>query len=189
MLTKNYRSFKALAMIYKDDDSHTSSSLSKTFSLTNTNNKIYSAKYNTASIGPADSSTVLSSHYAGLNFRNIALTKSEYTSGGAGAIFGNGTTPPTEDDYKLSGDIVTGYTSSGTASTEIVGSQIIQEAVYTLTNTSSSDITISEVGYVGRTSSSTAHYFLLDRTLLDSPVTIPAGGVGQVTYTITFNIA
>lgn len=55
-------------------------------------------------------------------------------------------------------------------------------------NTSSADVTIREIGYYacydGNTKNSRV---LLDRTLLDTPVTIPAGSIGQVVYTITFN--
>ena len=63
--------------------------------------------------------------------------------------------------------------------------------MFTLTNTGSEDFTISELGlvtYAYITNTNGYCYennFLLERTVLENPITIPAnGGVGQVTYTI-----
>lgn len=55
----------------------------------------------------------------------------------------------------------------------------------TITNNNETDITIGEVGIVYQTGSS--YSVLFERTVLESPITIPAGGVGQVTYTIRMN--
>ena len=57
-------------------------------------------------------------------------------------------------------------------------------AVLTITNNNATDITIGEVGIVYQGSNTAA---LLERTVLDSPITIPAGGVSQITYTIRMN--
>jgi hypothetical protein len=62
--------------------------------------------------------------------------------------------------------------------------------VYTISNTTGADITIGEVALAFTTyyrdSSNYYHFFptLYERTALEQPVTIPAGNVGQVTYTI-----
>lgn len=102
-------------------------------------------------------------------------------------VFGNGSTPPTEDDIWLSGDRITNIgVSSVVSSTINDDGSVCKTAVFTISNKSTTDdITISEVGTCDYITS----YVLLDRTLLDEPVTIPAGGVGQITYTINFNIA
>lgn len=103
-----------------------------------------------------------------------------------GVVFGNGTAPATLDDYQLAGDHFQTYdafasiTSNSTEDyTEIV-------ATYTITNTGTSEFTISEIGLTSCYNSYNEGT-LVERTLLDTPVTIPAGGVGQVIYTIRTN--
>lgn len=112
------------------------------------------------------------------------------TSSYSGVIFGTGSTAPTVDDYKLSGSIVTGFSYSATkTSVTYSDTGMTVSWTYSITSTASSDITIREVGLIASTSGSSgaANMCLLDRTILDEPVTIPAGGVGQVTYTITMD--
>ena len=108
-----------------------------------------------------------------------------------GVRFGTGDTPPTLDDYKLSGNNVTGLTFS----TNVVWVKDDDgdgaTATYTITNNNTTDVTIQEVGlfqqiYTTR-SKEDSTYQLWERTVLDSPVTIPAGGVGQITYTLRVN--
>lgn len=104
--------------------------------------------------------------------------------------FGDGDTPPTRDDYKLSGNVITGFTSTyaKTVSKQDENGFTVT-ALHTITNNNSNEITIREVGKFSRTQYASGSYtqYLLDRTVLDTPVTIPAGGIGQVEYTITFN--
>ena len=112
----------------------------------------------------------------------------DYT--GKGVRFGTGNTPATLDDYKLSGDIITTLSGNCAISNGVDADGAYVTALYTLTNTGNSDVTVAEVGtfvYINRTSTSTKAYPMIDRTVLDTPVTIPAGGIGQVVYTITFN--
>lgn len=111
---------------------------------------------------------------------------------GNGLVFGDGTTSPTLDDYQLSG---TTHSSIGLSTSVGVtydcAGNVKKTAVCTITNNGTEEITISEMGYVGyikQGTTSAYNHYLLDRTLLDSPITIPAGGVGQITYTIEFNI-
>lgn len=104
--------------------------------------------------------------------------------------FGIGTTPATVNDYKLENKIVTGikvaYPSSVT--TEQTDSHILWTVTFGVT--ASVEVTISEIGLKSRAvtgdggSSSTV---LVDRTVLDTPITIPAGQSKQITYTIRFN--
>ena len=106
-----------------------------------------------------------------------------------GVCFGDGTASPTEDDYNLSGNIITTITATATQSRTSVEDGGIMSAVYTITNTGSESITISEIGMFSYwyTSSTAYSTFLCERSLLDTPVTIEPGGVGQVTYTIRMN--
>ena len=105
-----------------------------------------------------------------------------------GVCFGNGKTPATENDYCMEGDLLKDYGYS----------QIYSKTkdsvtfVYTITNNESEPFTISEIGlvdYAYRNYGYTYYYsgILVERTILESPITIPAGGVGQVTYTIRMN--
>ena len=108
-----------------------------------------------------------------------------------GAHIGTGTTPPTIDDYCFSGDIIKDFTYSCslTRNYDENGSSIT--ALYTITNTGGTAFTIGEIGLIanlGNDNSSNITYFaLLERTVLETPVTIEPGGVGQVTYTIRIN--
>lgn len=101
---------------------------------------------------------------------------------------GSGTTPATVDDYKLENLITSGL--SGLLSMSVDEDK---DATYilTLTNTSGSDITIGEVGmlcpYFQTNSNSFRELALMERTVLDSPFTIPAGGVGVLNYAIKVN--
>ena len=111
--------------------------------------------------------------------KDINATKNQSNGGVA---FGNGTSGPSVDDYTLSGSLVTAFTSSALMSK--TGNTIT--VTYTLTATE--DITISEIGLFSLYYNGNRYPFLVERTLLDEPVTIPAGGVGQVVYTINLNI-
>lgn len=114
-------------------------------------------------------------------------------------FFGTGSTAPTIDDYRLAGDTVTGYTSSHTYKDEYAedGTFAKRTATYTITNNNAEPVTIGEIGIficavwtTGYSSNKyiyTTYPYLLERTVLESPITIPAGGVGQVTYSITEN--
>lgn len=116
------------------------------------------------------------------------IKTSENAAGGA--LFGTGNTPPTMNDYWLSGTAITTLSGTVAFNASFDNGKATTTATYTLTNTGDSDVTISEVGLVGNlyggtgnTSASWAAMF--ERTVLDTPVTIPAGGIGQVTYSIT----
>lgn len=105
-----------------------------------------------------------------------------------GVVLGRGTTPATLDDYMLEDQITEGLSASVASELDADNDTVL---TLTVTNISAEDITIGEIGIVvaaptGTNSGSTK--VLIERTVLDSPVTIPAGGVAVVTYTIKLNI-
>ena len=109
-------------------------------------------------------------------------------------VFGSGNNPATPNDYTM--DFITGLTATVVKSVDNDDNGASSTAVFTITNTNSNEVTISEVGifsslYTRLTpdavGASGSVPFLMERTVLDTPVTIPAGGVGQVTYTIRRN--
>ena len=110
-------------------------------------------------------------------------------------FFGSGTTPPTIDDYRLEGEIAMNCTCSyvKTSSFAEDGTSCTHEATYTITNNNDEPVTIGEIGifvcacWRVNYSSYISYPYLYERTVLESPITIPAGGVGQVTYSITEN--
>lgn len=119
---------------------------------------------------------------------NLNWNTGNSDAGSTGIGFGSGTTPPTIDDYKLESAISSGLSFSfvqnyGNPCTWII----------TITNTSDEEITISELGmftsiYSNYSSSGSNVTALVDRTVLDNPVTIPAGGIGKIEYEIKINL-
>jgi hypothetical protein len=101
-----------------------------------------------------------------------------------GVYFGDGDTPPTVDDYTLSGNVLTTGSATVKVTKNFDNDGITITGLYTITNTGDTDFTIREVGLFLNQG---YNRYLMERTVLDTPVTIPAGGIGQVTYTIRFN--
>lgn len=105
-----------------------------------------------------------------------------------GILIGTGTTPPTLDDYQMESQIKSGMTASNSRGFDENGNPY---TIITLTNSSDKAIKVGEIGVVGsgyyNAGSSGSKHVLLDRTVLDSPITIEPGGVGQITYTIRMN--
>ena len=113
-----------------------------------------------------------------------------YTANLGGVCFGTGRTAPTLDDYSLSGALITTIAASAAVECICDDDGCTLTALYTITNSGSNAITVNEVALV--TNTEYQYYYeqskvMLERTVLDEPLTIPAGGVGQVTYTIRMN--
>ena len=109
-----------------------------------------------------------------------------------GVSFGTGTTPATASDYSL--ESMLGSTQISVATPSSVSFSKVDtyeeySVTFGVTNKTSNDITISEVGLTAMPASAGGSmcYVLVDRTVLDTPVTIPAGQSKQITYTIRFN--
>jgi hypothetical protein len=110
---------------------------------------------------------------------NFFFNNTYYNDVGFYISVGTGTTPPTRDDYKLEMKIAEGVASVSV--TEDAG-------IITLTAgfTWTTDQTITEIGLEWlvnfSTSSPYACRVLCDRTVLDPPITVPAGTTLTVVY-------
>lgn len=138
------------------------------------------------------------------DFPNKMVTSMVESGSGAssGVAFGTGTTAPTENDYTIESIISSGLTLSSTPSKQYYfDSENDKYYVYydfTLANNTESDISISEVClfatiYPGDTKGvtpSTSVYnnfsILIDRTVLETPIVIPAGESGVVRYSMEY---
>ena len=131
--------------------------------------------------------------YGYSSFPNNISTNLVTSASSTGIMVGTGTTAPTEDDYKLESQITSGISSSVNRDNgmDSNGNPYVQYDI-TITNTSSSSITISEIGYQQKIYATTTQggtsasdrTCLFDRTVLDEPVTIPSGSYGVIRYTL-----
>lgn len=148
-------------------------------------------------------------HYSPVTFFNRFLTEAYITERNTvngnsiscdyGICFGDGSVAPTVDDITLSGNYVSGISSSNTTtSIKHIADEngVSSTCLYTITNNTDAPMTIGEIGMFAffKANSSDGYYYnskcipyLIERTALEMPITIPAGGVGQVTYTIRMN--
>lgn len=103
-------------------------------------------------------------------------------------MVGTGTREATENDFDL--EIIN---TRLTCDSVVINSSANYTKIYTavFSNTASNDITITEVGLYGNMIYQ--HYgtpiydrFLLDRTVLATPITIPAGESKAITYELGF---
>lgn len=120
------------------------------------------------------------------SMRRIATTAGTSLSG---ILLGTGDTPPTIDDHRLAGDIITTIASSVAVSFEMEEDGASLTSLCTITNSGSESITIREVGLFGKAKggNSESDAVLVERTVLDAPLTIEPGSVGQLTYIIKLN--
>lgn len=114
----------------------------------------------------------------------------------AGIHLGSGTTTPTATDEALENDLFDSISVQVTSTVrEKVAGGWSQTVYMTVTNTSDESITVAEIGYYGSvrggtteggTSSTNSNMVtMFDRTLLPTPVTIPAGDAATISYRVT----
>lgn len=111
-----------------------------------------------------------------------------------GISVGTGSTAPSKGDTNLENTItsgISGAVSSTVAGCEASGTPYLEHSV-AVTNTGSEPITIAEIGYkqqfyyasIYGAAGNATDVCLLDRTVLDSPITIQAGDTGIIKYTL-----
>ena len=108
-----------------------------------------------------------------------------------GVSFGTGTTPATASDYALE-SVLSGTQISVAAPSAVSysrGDAFDEYSVsFGVTNKTSDAITVSEVGLTAKTHPNFNNaYTLVERTVLDTPVTIPPHETKHIAYTIRFN--
>lgn len=136
--------------------------------------------------------TTTSQTNMGGNITSYSNNVNSYFSNGTSGSYvdvGFGNTPETENDYKLANSnaidtptltfISNGYVASSTY-------PYIRNLTTTYANNTGNDVTITEVGYVqkGTGASSGTSNILFTRTVLDTPITVPAGSTVAVTITM-----
>lgn len=124
-----------------------------------------------------------------LNIRNNTFN--------SGFVIGSGTTAATENDYWLESQITTGFTGGVMVGNQTRGAQLDDNGnpkaryILTVQNTSSNSMTIGEIGcaynpdslYPAESGGSSVNSALLTfRTVLDTPVVIPAGETKSIVY-------
>ena len=136
---------------------------------------------------------MLGSAYYGIKKSMTVITVGGSTSNrNYGVLFGAGTTPPTNGDHKLESTITSGLTASAPSEALTTETDDYYEITATYGVYATTETTISEIGIFCNTSTtastnSNGGMFLIDRTVLETPIIIPAGQSKQVTYTIRLN--
>lgn len=119
---------------------------------------------------------------SGSNYNSTSIPTTNTNFAGCEIYLGTGNVTPTIDDYKLSGELVTGLTSQEQRTTANNNS-IIFSAI--ATNNTESPVTIKEIG-LGGYISAYACVFLLTRDVLATPVTLNTGDSKRFSITIDF---
>lgn len=146
------------------------------------------------SVNGSDIDMTANGFYVSNAISSLASTTFRSSNTSAGFTVGSGTTPATENDYDLESPI---YATANTFLSTFIGVNLAKEGTkyiveysMSLTNKSNSPISISEIGFVASTStSSTLKYnVLIDRTVLAEPIVLPADNSPvYIKYTIEFD--
>lgn len=120
---------------------------------------------------------------SGTIYDSTGITTGSFSFKGCEIYLGTGNVTPTIDDYKLSGELVTGLTSQK-QSTTANNNSITFSAI--ATNNTESPVTIKEIGLGGYDTGSTACVTLLTRDVLATPVTLNTGDSKTFSITIDF---
>lgn len=117
------------------------------------------------------------------NYDSTSIPSSNFEFQKCGIYLGTGNVTPTIDDYKLSGELVTGltYQEKGTTANN---NSITFSAI--ATNNTESPVTIKEIGLGGNWDGSDDCVILLTRDVLATPVTLNTGDSKTFSITIDF---
>lgn len=109
--------------------------------------------------------------------------------------FGTGTTPVTEDDYKLEAQITSGL-SLVTAETSVTNNIYLNEDKTEMTrvsivracvkNTTGDSLTIGEIGFLQPPKGTTSGAVMIHREVFETPVIVEAGAIATFEFTFTF---
>ena len=107
----------------------------------------------------------------------------------SGVVFGTGDTPVAYEDYCLAGEIIdySSFNETHISTVTAITGGVRVETTFTLTNITESEITIREMGLVACTWQMTLADYnqtLVERTVLNTPVTIAPGSIAQITYAV-----
>lgn len=124
------------------------------------------------------------------NMKTLTISSSY----GEGVRIGSGVTPATPDDYKLE-TLISDNCSVSTPSTVLASVDadgVSVSATYAVKNTGSTAFSVSEIGlfsglYTVINNNGQKKTCMVDRTVLEKPITINPGESKQITYTIRFN--
>lgn len=130
------------------------------------------------------------SPFCGSSFDKTLRNSSTFVS--SGLYIGSDGTPATDEDHAL-GSVITTLTGSANVAFayDAESNKTLLNIDITLNNNTGEDVTIREVGYVvgfyasntlGGSVESSTRSFLGDRTVLDTPMTIPSGEAGLLRY-------
>lgn len=120
---------------------------------------------------------------SGNYYNSTSITTGNFSFTGCEIYLGTGNVTPTIDDYKLSGELITGLTSQK-QNTSANNNSIIFSAI--ATNNTESPVTIKEIGLGGYLSDSKPFAVLLTRDVLATPVTLNTGD--SKTFSITIDL-
>lgn len=117
------------------------------------------------------------------NYDSTSIPTGNFNFQGCEIYLGTGNVTPTINDYKLSGELITGLKSQS-QSTTANNNSIIFSAI--ATNNTESPVTIKEIGLGGYVTSTTPLVVLLTRDVLATPVTLNTGDSKTFSITIDF---
>ena len=119
----------------------------------------------------------------------IALSYASNYGSYYGVFWGTGTTPPTKEDYKMEAPLVDGSIATMGSRENMMkidnGDHYLISALHQVTNNTNRDIAITEAGLFGNWENA-GKVFLLDRTVLETPIVVPAKKTVPVEYAIRF---
>lgn len=126
----------------------------------------------------------------GVNLNNLVTAVN-----GNCVMIGTGRTPPTREDYKLENPVTSGITiTNGTFSAAEADDERLLLAVnYTVRNDGAENLVIGEIGTFSQVTayrpngSELTLTVMMERTVLEEPVTIPPGESRMIQYTIRIN--